>query len=206
MRRKTLLEQDGELSPDDYPNHFWQLVREGAQPCVNGFEGQHDLFKQGVTARRLPVAPLSSTTAIAYSQGPGVDHAGLFDVERQSNSSAALQATFPGRRTAVADDTPDTRNNSFHDSESEDIYDLYNACNGIVRDGLLDIRELDQFSQEEAEALNVERLKEIWAHTASGCSTCEEIIEILNKVRGSLKADLEDGFSGAIEKVNTKAN
>ena len=45
----------------------------------------------------------------------------------------------------------ETRNDSFHDSESEDIYDLYNACNGLVRDdGLLDIRELDELSQEEA--------------------------------------------------------
>ena len=87
----------------------------------------------------------------------------------------------------------ETRNDSFHESESEDIYDLYNACNGIVRDdGLLDIRELDQLSQEEAEALNVANLKKIWAHTATRCSTCEEIVRILNSVRGTLRTDTED--------------
>ena len=93
----------------------------------------------------------------------------------------------------------ETCNDSFHDSESEDIYDLYNACNGIVcDDGLLDIRELDELSQEEAKALNVVRLKEIWAHTASGCPACQEIVRILNSVRGTLRADAE-GRIGQIE-------
>jgi hypothetical protein len=101
-----------------------------------------------------------------------------------------MPAALPVRRTKVAEE--ETRNDSFHDSESEDIYDLYNACNGIVReDGLLDIRELDELSQEHAKALNVLRLKEIWAHTAAGCSTCEEIVRILNSVRGALKANVE---------------
>jgi len=85
-----------------------------------------------------------------------------------------------------------TRDDSFHESES-DIYDLYNACNGIVReDGLLDIRELNDFTPEEAVALNVARLKEIWTHTATGCSRCAQIVKILNSIRGTLKADIKD--------------
>ena len=38
----------------------------------------------------------------------------------------------------------------FHDSESEDIFDLYNACNGVMNKGLLDKAKLDEFSPEEA--------------------------------------------------------
>jgi hypothetical protein len=71
----------------------------------------------------------------------------------------------------------------FHDSESEDVYDLYNACNGELHNGLLDIRKLDELSQEESAALNIARLSEIWAHTATGCLQCEEIITTLNSAR-----------------------
>ena len=72
----------------------------------------------------------------------------------------------------------------FHDSESEDIYDLYNACNGAVReDGFLDDSKLDELGQEEKEMLNVNRLREIWRHTISGCTTCAGIVRTLNSVR-----------------------
>ena len=82
-------------------------------------------------------------------------------------------------------------NDPFHDSEL-DVFDLYNFCNGMVReDGLLDIRVLDQFSQEEAAALNVVRLKEIWTHTTD-CPKCAAIIRTLNNIRGTLKEDAEE--------------
>ena len=81
----------------------------------------------------------------------------------------------------------------FHDSASEDVFDLFNACNGMMRDGLLDIRVLDQFSEEDAAALNVARLKEIWTHTASGCAKCAAIIRTLHTIRGTLKEeDIEE--------------
>jgi hypothetical protein len=83
----------------------------------------------------------------------------------------------------VAEQTP---TNQFHDSENRDIFDLYNACNGELRNGLLDVSQLDEFSDEECAALNVARLREIWIHTASGCSQCEEIVQILNSARGML--------------------
>ena len=76
----------------------------------------------------------------------------------------------------------------FHDSESEDVYDLYNACNGVMdEDDLLDKRMLDELSPEELEALNVTRLKEIWEHMAAGCVECKGIISTLNAVRGRSK-------------------
>jgi hypothetical protein len=72
----------------------------------------------------------------------------------------------------------------FHDSESEDIYDLYNACNGEVReDGFLDVSKLDELSKEEREILNLKRLREIWRHTITGCATCAGIVSTLNSVR-----------------------
>ena len=204
MRKKSL-KQNVDLPPDELPNHFWQLVSETGEvkPCVpatvNGFEG-HSLPKRALSGRLLSVASVSSFSEIPESSIPGIDQPGIFFDLQQSTLSAALPATLPVRRGTVAEQ--ETRNDSFHDSESEDIYDLYNACNGLVRDdGLLDIRELDELSQEEAEALNVVRLKEIWEHTTTGCSTCQEIVQILNSVRGTLRADAEDDF-GQIEEVD----
>ena len=90
----------------------------------------------------------------------------------------------------------------FHDSlDSEDIYDLYNACNGIVRDGLLDIGQLDEYTPDEAEELNVMRLREIWSHTATGCRQCHRIVNALNSFRGMLGEDEEpfDEQTGALD-------
>jgi len=84
-----------------------------------------------------------------------------------------------------------TVTNQFHDSEDGDIFDLYNACDGQLQNGLLDIRQLDEFSDAELAALNVTRLREIWIHTASGCLHCEEIVQILNSVRGTLGVAVE---------------
>jgi hypothetical protein len=83
----------------------------------------------------------------------------------------------------------------FHDAgDGEDIYDLYNACNGAVLDGLLDISKLDEYSPGQAEALNVPRLREIWFHTKSGCVKCERIIRTLNRVRKMLRESREEPF------------
>jgi hypothetical protein len=76
----------------------------------------------------------------------------------------------------------------FHNSELGDVYDLYNACNGAMLGGLLDVRRLEELSPEEKGALNVPRLKEVWVHTASGCLTCRNIIETLNLSRGTMRA------------------
>jgi hypothetical protein len=204
MRRKTILKIDGDLPLDELPNHFWELVSElsecepQAQSYAHGFEGQHHFHQRALDGRLSSVALWLSSSGIAESSSPGVDHPGIFFDSQRLNLPAAVPAPPPVRRSIVAE-TQETRNDAFHDSESEDIYDLYNACDGIVRDGLLDIRELDGLSQEESEALNVARLREIWDHTASGCSTCKNIVETLNSVRGSLRTDIDDPFSGESE-------
>lgn len=76
--------------------------------------------------------------------------------------------------------------NEFHDSEAEDIYDLYNACNGVLHNGLLDISQLEKYSPDESAALNVAKLREIWEHAASGCPECESIIGALSRIRGAI--------------------
>jgi hypothetical protein len=79
----------------------------------------------------------------------------------------------------------------FHDSESENVYDLYNACNGVMHEGRLDIRKLDELSPEELKVLDVVRLREVWEHTA-GCAECERIINILNEARGISRAPVDE--------------
>ncbi|HET6976680.1 MAG TPA: hypothetical protein VFI24_10185 [Pyrinomonadaceae bacterium] len=75
----------------------------------------------------------------------------------------------------------------YHDSET-DVFALFNACDGVIVNGLLDIRKLEEYSPEDAEALNVSRLKEVWKHTASGCSKCKEIVHALSSLRESVTA------------------
>ena len=70
-------------------------------------------------------------------------------------------------------------NDKFHDGD--DIFDLYNACNGEI-----DIQKIDQLSDEERELFDVDRLKEVAAHVA-GCDRCKSIIKLLNWARGELR-------------------
>lgn len=108
-------------------------------------------------------------------------------------------------RTPVEKQTDD----EFHDSDSGvDVFALYNACNGIIRNGFLDVSELDKYSPEEAEALNVSRLREIWEHTTTGCSQCREIIEALHVVRGAVReiADNADQDDEPKREANIKFN
>lgn len=95
----------------------------------------------------------------------------------------------------------------FHDSDSsEDVYDLYNACNGIVINGLLDVTKLDELSPEEAEVLDVRRLREVWAHTATGCARCATIIKTLNLVRGKLREAAAEASERKCERVDVNIN
>ena len=82
---------------------------------------------------------------------------------------------------------PRTDTDDFHDSEIGDIYDLYNACNGVLRNGRLDIKKLEEYGPDDYEALNVPRLREVWFHAATGCPKCESIITALNRIRGTVK-------------------
>jgi len=80
----------------------------------------------------------------------------------------------------------------FHDSELGDVYDLYNACNGVLAGGRLDVSRLDELGREEAEALDLQRLREVWQHTVSGCRTCEDIIRTLHSTRTILRERLDE--------------
>jgi hypothetical protein len=51
--------------------------------------------------------------------------------------------------------------------------------------GLLDVRKLEELSREELKVFDVARLREVWAHTASGCPKCGHIIRTLNLSRGA---------------------
>lgn len=76
----------------------------------------------------------------------------------------------------------------FHDSDAGDIYALFNACDGVIVNGLLDVRKLEEYDPQDAEALNVARLREVWAHTAAGCAECESIVRGLSRLRESVAA------------------
>jgi hypothetical protein len=90
----------------------------------------------------------------------------------------------------------------FHDGEF-DIYDLYNACDGVVGpDGLLDVNQLYEYTPEEAKELNVPRLVEIWKHTETGCPECARIVKTLNAVRGTLSEDEDEPFDEEAEALN----
>ncbi len=92
----------------------------------------------------------------------------------------------------------DEKGNAFHDSESEDVgdvadvFDLYTACNGEVLDGVLNVRKLDELSEEEREVLDVPRLKELAAHVVSGCAHCQSIVYTLNRARLELRMIVEE--------------
>jgi hypothetical protein len=143
-------------------------------------EGQRHLLTHSTVKRHHDVAEIPTIKDLGI-EPPRI----FFEPDSPALSIAATDAI------GVAWDKENYRD-GFHDSESEDIYDLYNACNGVVCDGLLDVRALDELSPEELEVLNVRRLKEIWLHTVSGCQTCAGIINTLNAVRGMLGEDEEE--------------
>lgn len=95
-------------------------------------------------------------------------------------------------------------NNHFHDSESVDVYDLYNACNGTLHNGILDIRKLDDLSKEEREVLDVPRLREVWNHVASGCAECIGIVNTLNFARSAMSAPAAESRHEAANSVSAE--
>lgn len=196
METKTILEEDRDLPPDKLRDHGLQPACEDSrhyarmQTRVGGDEWQH-LFNQATAAWRLVLDPRPLLQGMLAPR-PGIKESGIFFEFPRLNPSASLR-----RRTVDQEEGTDP----FHDSES-DVYDLYNACNGVLYNGLLDIRKLDEYSPEEAEALNVPRLREIWDHTALGCSECKRIIRTLNLVRGTLREEAEELFKEQAESVD----
>lgn len=134
------------------------------------------VLKQFPVGRKLVVAPLLSSWGIPGTQDPGkVNQGSIF---LRTKRISRMNGSYLLRRKTVG-------NNQFHNRESEgDLHDLYNAC--YSRNGVLDFQKLDELSEDEAEYLNVPRLKELGVHVASGCAECAAIIKTLNWARGAL--------------------
>jgi hypothetical protein len=136
---------------------------------------------------------------------PDVENPGRFCGLRHGAGASPIDKSQRRRRKTVSQENEAVA--QFHDSDSEeDVYDLFNACNGILVDGFLDVNQLDELSPEEQAALNVPRLREIWAHTKTGCAHCATIVTTLNQIRGTLRARAADWAEGrsALVDVNIK--
>jgi hypothetical protein len=95
----------------------------------------------------------------------------------------------------------------FHDNDSsEDVYDLYNACNGIMINGLLDINRLDELSPAEKEEFDKAKLREVWEHTATGCEQCAAIIDILNRFRDRARESMQCRAEGQHEPADVNVD
>jgi hypothetical protein len=188
MQRKSTSEETQGLSSDDLCDHRPETTYsdlDGGRPADAplAYEGAgREYYLESSYAGRFGAAdptPLLETIFSSCSPGairPGIffDPGGSLRVAPQKRAS---------RREALAQQADVRR---FHDSELGDVYDLYNACNGAMVGDLLDVRKLDELSSQEKKALNVKRLKEVWNHTATGCTTCANIIRTLNAARGIL--------------------
>lgn len=169
---------------------------------VSSDERHHHLLESSPATRRSVVDPMSLLQKMPDSRDPGIENLGIFFGFCQLNPHTLALTTESLRRNNV-DQEKDA--DPFHDSESEDIYDLYNACNGIVLDGLLDKGQLDEYSPDDAEALNVPRLREIWDHTALRCLRCAEIVRTLNEIRETLRDEAEEPIDEQAQEVDVDA-
>jgi hypothetical protein len=181
MGNENRKEQDRDLPLEKHLES--NLVKE----CGHALQSEskrHDHLRTESTVKHH--LSLTTKSGISIIQAPGIESPGVF-----------YGSKLPGLPIKICRDIgiagiDENVFEQFHDSEAEDIYDLYNACNGVIHRGLLDVRKLDELSEEELEVLNVSRLREIWMHTRSGCPTCAGIIDTLNSVRGILSDDEED--------------
>ena len=137
-------------------------------------------------AYRLSAAVLHDRKRTISKQVAGLDKAKA-NSSLKSNRDIDQQVCPPDidLRRETMDRKIDIDDDQFHDSATEDLYDLYNACNGVMHEGLLDVRKLDELSAEEIEVLDIDRLREVWHHMASGsgCDRCKAIVNTLNSVR-----------------------
>lgn len=163
-------------------------------------EPHHHSLTPADAVRRSADDLVTTSRGTTDSRDPGVEHPGRFFGPHRPAGPAPADKSQRRRKT-VSHEKEDAA--QFHDSDSaEDVYDLYNACNGIVINGLLDISKLDELSPEEAEVLNLRRLREVWAHTASGCARCQVIIKTLNLVRGKLREGAAESTEEQPERVD----
>lgn len=180
MKEKTTMVEALSLSPDRLSTR--RLKPTAAfrwHDCFgHTFDSGTALLSKPAFGAAAKLVALTSNTPL-----PGPNQPGLFlELARPSTPLASVK---PGRQPVEND------HDHFHDSESGDIYDLYNACNGIVRDEFLDVDQLNSYTAEEAEVLNIIRLREIWEHTRTGCLQCRKIVNALRALRETA-GDLAD--------------
>ena len=201
MVSKSTLNEDQNL-PQDKLCEEWLLA-------VEDDRRRHAMTQTGVgrddRQYRFKHAYATGRGAWAYMRS-SLEMPGSFSFGNQPRTFFdSLYLTLPAQPPADARPKEEAVNqekepDNFHDSDVEDIYDLYLACNGVQRrDGLLDIRQLDELTPDEAEILNVPRLREIWKHTETGCIQCKKIIKTLDLVRNVLREEVED----ILEETNT---
>jgi hypothetical protein len=188
MERKSTSEETQGLSADDLCDH-WPKAACGdldvGRPAVLAREGGRweCLLDPSYVLQAGVAVPLPLLETIFISRSPGAVQPGdFFDTCRELQGTSWDEDT---RRSSLPNEADAEQ---FHDSELGDVYDLYNACNGVMLGNLLDVRKLRELSAEEAEALDVKRLEKVWAHTATGCAICARVVLTLNEARGALRA------------------
>jgi hypothetical protein len=195
MERKSTSQETQGLSSDDpcdnLPENTYGDLDGGcpadAPLAYEGAAGREYYLESSRAGRFGAADPTPLSETIFSSRSPGAVQPGIFF--GPGNSLRVAPQKRASRREALAQQA-DVR--GFHDSELGDVYDLYNACNGAMVGGLLDVDKLDELSPEEKKELNVKRLKEVWHHTATGCATCAHIIRTLNAARGILREEREE--------------
>ena len=204
MAEGANLRVGGDLSSDE-PGGGGGGSRGAHAPAegARAVEPQQHSLKPTDAVRRSAHDLATTPRGMTESRGPGARPGKIFLPRIPRRPRAGRK--FQKRRKTVSQEKEDAT--QFHDNDSsEDVYDLYNACNGIVINGLLDVTKLDDLSPEEAEVLNVQRLREVWEHTATACARCARIVMTLNLVRGKLReaaAEASEEFSEQVD-VNVK--
>lgn len=178
--------------PGDHHHHLRTADRDGGchahSPARVG-AGESNRHKRAQAhGARLQAAGPESPGNESAARGPEFQTQGISFGSQRINPPASLAHNSPRRMKNMDDKDADP----FHAVETELVIALYIAVDGAVRaDGLLDVDKLDEYSPKDAEALNVQRLREFWHHTES-CTRCELIIGTLNMVRGTLSEGAED--------------
>jgi hypothetical protein len=203
MDSKSTLDEDPDLPENKLWDDEWLLAvddddesddskRHANTRTGIGRDDRHNRFKHAPVTQRGTFARLQLSWEMPGLLNPGSEQPGIFfdplslNLPIQPPVAAYAKEEIVNQEEEVDDD--------FHDSDAEDVYDLYLACNGVLYNGLLDSSKLDELTPEEAAVLNVPRLREIWRHTATGCQQCQEIIRTLNIVRSVLREEAGESY------------
>ena len=173
--------EEDHVSPRHNHVHFSWETANGHGDSRKDKRQKHSPMHSSVK-RQMEVATMPG---LINFQNPGIKPPGIFF----DPYIPAWSPTIP-----INGIVPDSKTDidQFHNSDSEeDIFTLFNACDGEIDDGYLDIRKLDELSKEEREVLNIERLRKIWLHTTTGCAICAGIVRTLNSARGMF-GDIEE--------------